>query len=104
MFWREVESDPVTGIAQERLACRHRLEDAGFPLLAEVFVDAAEISNQAGDPLGHVGVEVIADHLPPRRRRRRAEQTVQERHEVSLGAAVPDGATDLACGDIERGD
>jgi len=47
---------------------------------------------------------VIADHLPPRRRRRRAEQTVQERHEVSLGAAVPDGATDLACGDIERGD
>ena len=28
---REVEGDAVTGIAQECLACRHRLEDAGFP-------------------------------------------------------------------------
>jgi hypothetical protein len=30
---REVEGDAVTGIAQECLACRHRLEDAGYPLL-----------------------------------------------------------------------
>jgi hypothetical protein len=28
---REVEGDAVTGIAQECLACRHRLEDAGYP-------------------------------------------------------------------------
>jgi hypothetical protein len=38
---REVEGDPVTGIAQERLACRHRLKDAGFALLAKVFAPGA---------------------------------------------------------------
>ena len=31
---REVEGDAVTGIAQECLSCRHRLEDAGYPLLS----------------------------------------------------------------------
>ena len=59
----------MIGIAQECLACRHRLEDAGFPLLPEVVVDAAEISHEAGHPLGHVGVEIVADDPPSRRRR-----------------------------------
>ena len=43
--------DTVIGI-------RHRLEGAGFPLLPEVVVDVAEISHEAGHPLGHVGVEM----------------------------------------------
>jgi hypothetical protein len=51
-----------------------------------------------------VGVEVVADHVPRCRRRRRGEQSIQERHEIRLGAAVADGAADLACRDIERGD
>src|ERR1700712_3201113 len=73
VFRREVEGNAVSSIAQEALACRHRLKDAGFPLLAEVFVDAAEISNKAGDAFGHVRVEVVADHPPARRRRWRTD-------------------------------
>jgi hypothetical protein len=34
----------------------------------------------------------------------RSEQIVQERHEIRLGAAISDGAADLAGGGIERGD
>ncbi len=51
-----------------------------------------------------MGVEVVADHLPACCRRRRAEQFVQERHEVRFGAGIADTAADLAGGDIERGD
>ncbi len=69
LLGREVEGDAVTGIAQECLACRHRLEDAGYPL-PEIVVDAAEISDKAGQSLGHVGVEIVADDLLSRRRRR----------------------------------
>src|SRR3954451_24588924 len=45
---REVEGDPMIGVTQERLACRHRLENAGFSLLAEVMFDATEFCDQAG--------------------------------------------------------
>src|SRR5580693_3630655 len=45
---REMESDAVSGVAEERLTCCHRLEDAGFSLLPEVLVDAAEVGNEAG--------------------------------------------------------
>src|ERR1700712_3887101 len=103
MLGREMESDAVTGMAQERLARRHRLEDAGFPLLAEVVVDAAEVSHETGHPLGHVGVEIVADHLPWRRRGR-GEHRLQERHEIRFGASIADGAADFARGDIEGGD
>jgi len=51
-----------------------------------------------------MGVEVVADHLPGRCRRRRGEQIVQECHEIRLGAGIADRAADLACRDIERGD
>jgi hypothetical protein len=94
----------VSSIAQERLTRRHRLKDAGFPFLAEAFVDAAEISNQAGNPFGHVGVEVVADHLPACHRGRRGEQIVQERHEIRLGAGIADEAADFARGYVKRGD
>src|SRR5208283_80817 len=46
---RDVESDPVTGIAQERLACCDRLEDAGFSLLPEILLDTAKLRHQAGE-------------------------------------------------------
>jgi hypothetical protein len=101
---REVESDPVTGIAQERLACCHRLEDAGLSLLPEILLDTAKLRHEAGDPFGHVGIEVVADDLPRRRRRRRGEQILQERHEIRFGAGISDRATDLAGGDVERAD
>src|ERR1700730_13810805 len=50
---REVEGDPVAGVAQECLACRHRLKDTGLSLLSEIFVDAAQLSHQADNPFGH---------------------------------------------------
>jgi hypothetical protein len=49
-------------------------------------------------------VEVVADHVPTCRRRRRGEQIVQERHEIRLGAGIADGAADFTRGNIERGD
>ena len=54
---REVEGDPVIGIAQERLAARHRLENARFALLPEVVFNAAEPCDQADHAFGHVRVE-----------------------------------------------
>ena len=39
-----------------------------------------------------------------RRRWRRGEQRLEERHEIRFGAGVPDRATDLASGDVERAD
>ena len=73
-----------------------------FPFSPKLIVDAAELCEQADHTLGHVGVEVIAHHLPPRRPRLRSEQIVQERHEIGLGAAVADGADDLAGSDVKR--
>jgi hypothetical protein len=74
-----------------------------FPRLAEVVVDAAEVSHETGHPFGPVGVEIVADHLPSRRRGR-GEHSLQERHEIHLGASIADGAADFARGDIERRD
>ena len=42
---------------------------------------------------GYVGVEVVADHVPRRRGRRRGEQTSMNPTEIRLGTAVPDRAT-----------
>ena len=67
------EGDPVTGVAQERLVRRDLPEDAGFPLFAGVSADAAQIGNETNDPFGHVGIEVVADHLRRCCRRRRGE-------------------------------
>jgi hypothetical protein len=49
---REVEGDPMRGIAKECLACRHRLEDARLSLLPKLFVDAATIGNQTDHAFG----------------------------------------------------
>ena len=97
---REVEGNAMTDIAQECLAGRHRLEDAGFPLLAEVFIDAAELCDQTDHSFGDVGIEIVADHLPSSRRCR-GEQRLQERHEIRLGASIPDGAADVKATDDE---
>ena len=51
-----------------------------------------------------MSVEVIAHHVPRRRRPGDGEQAFQEGHVVRLGAAVANGAEDLAGGDIERRD
>src|SRR3954469_14056772 len=82
---REVERDPMIGIAQERLTCCHRLKDAGLAFLPEVVGDAAELCDQAGHAFGHVRVEIVADHVPPRRRRRGGEQRLQKRDEIRFG-------------------
>jgi hypothetical protein len=74
MLGREVEGDAVVAIAQERLGCHHRLEDAGFSFLTQIFVDAAKVRHQADHPLGHVGVEIVADDLPRCRRWRQANR------------------------------
>src|SRR5664279_2026661 len=63
-----------------RVAIDWRMPD--FPFSPRSSLMPQRSATKRVTPLGHVGVEVIADHLPPRRRRRRAEQTVQERHEV----------------------
>jgi len=87
-----MESDPVSGIVQECLARRRRLEDAEFPLLAEVFVDATRLGNKAGGTLGETSVEIFADHVPHYCRRRRIKQVSRERDEICLRTGIADRA------------
>jgi hypothetical protein len=104
MLRREVESDAVAGVAKERLSRGHRVENAVFAFLAEIVVDATELSDEAHDAFGHVGIEVVADDAPRRGRRRGGEQALHKGNEVLFGAGIADGATDRTGRDVERRD
>ena len=60
--------------------------------------------HQADHAFGEMRVEIVAHHVPRRRRPGGGEQAFQERHVVRLGAAVANSAEDLAGDDIERRD
>ena len=63
----------------------NRLEDAGFSLLPEILLDTAKLRHEAGDPFGHVGIEVVADDLPRLPLRRRGAPSVAPRRTASRG-------------------
>src|SRR5580700_3353122 len=91
-------------LAQKRFAGCLGSEHAGLAFGAEVAVEAAMLRNQANDGLGEVGVEVVADDVPPCVGGGAAQQIVEKTCKILLGPPVADHACDLAAGDIEAGD
>ena len=94
-----MESDPVSVVAQEGLAAGEGLEDAGLGLLPEFVFDAAVAGDQTHDPLGDVGVKVVANDAPLLV----AFAGVEEGNEVLFGSAFADNAVELAGNNVEGG-
>src|SRR5580693_4457569 len=91
-------------LAQKRFAGCLGSEHAGILFCAAPPVEAAMLRNQANDGLGEVGVEVVADDVPPCVGGGAAQQIVEKTCKILLGPPVADHACDLATGDIEAGD
>src|SRR5580700_10017251 len=83
-------------LAQKRFAGCLGSEHAGLAFGAEVAVEAAMLRNQANDGLGEVGVEVVADDVPPCVGGGAAQHIVEKTCKILLGPPVADHACDLA--------
>src|SRR5229473_4355458 len=101
---REVESDAMVGLAQERLTGGFGGEHAGFAFDAEAALEAAATGNDANDGLGEMDVEIVADDVPSGIGGGGAEQAAEKSCEILLGPPRADHPLDLAGGDVEGGD
>ena len=62
------------------------------------------LCNKANDRLGEMGVEVVANDIPPCVGGGAAQQSVEKTCKVLLGPGVADHSDDFADRDIETGD
>lgn len=104
MFRGEMDHDAMAWVAQERLARRHRLEDAACALDAEIAGKADGLGDEAHHGFGDVDVEVVHDRMPVRGGVAAGEQLDEPLGEVHLGAGRSEAIGDLAGGDIEGSD
>ncbi len=101
---REVKDDLMIRLAQKGLAGCFASEHPRLAFDAEPVLETAVARNQANDGFGEVDVEIVADDVPPGVGGGAAQLAAEKSGEILLGARVTDHASDLAGGDVERGD